>query len=203
MEKFFQDIGCGRVHGGTLASFHKFVEEPNIISSSAIFSSFIGAGYKKGGRVSLPKEYFNPKTGGRVVLPKEYFNPKPMKGGNAITLPQEFYGAETTHYVNNPTMTDTSIGDTLARVEIFSGGKIQKNKKEHTKMFTMKHFDNWITNYQQKNKIPNIYIPKKIKQDILHFINQVFMSSILDTIKQNNGKLSFTQFKANLKKSLY
>jgi hypothetical protein len=196
MEKFFQDIGCGRVHGGTLASFNKFVEDPHIISSSAIFSSFIGAGYKKGGRVSLPKEYFCPKTGGRISLPKQFFCPKTLSGGNAITMPQEFYGLETSHFVENPTMTDTSIGDTLARVGILSGGK------SHTQMFTMKHFNNWITHYQQKNKIQNMYIPKKIKQYLLNVINHIVISSVLDTIKKNNGKLSFTQFKANLRKSL-
>ena len=35
-----------------------------------------------GGRVVLPKEYFN---GGRVVLPKEYFN------GGRVVLPKEYF----------------------------------------------------------------------------------------------------------------
>jgi hypothetical protein len=201
MEKFFNDIGCGKVHGGTITSFSKFIEEPNIISSSAMFGSIMGGGggsKAKGGRVVLPKEYFNPKTGGRVVLPKEYFNPKPMKGGNnATTLPHEFFGAETTHYVDKPTMTDTSIGDTLARVGVFSGGAT------HKKVFSLKHFDNMIKCYQKKNNI-NVHpkLSKTEKTKILSLINQIFISTIFETIKNNNGKLSFSMFKANLKKKL-
>jgi hypothetical protein len=195
MEKFFNDIGCGKVHGGTLTSFSKFIEEPHIISSSAMFGSIMGAGGSKaktGGRVVLPKEYFNPKTGGRVVLPKEYFE----GGNNATTFPLEFYGAETTHYVNNPTMTDTSIGDTLARVGVFSGGA------SHKKVFTLKHFDNLLKCYKKNNidMIPKI--SKKNKMKIIDLINHLFISTVFETIKNNNGKLSFSIFKANLKKKL-
>ena len=180
MEKFFNDIGCGKVHGGTLTSFSKFIEEPHIISSSAMFGSIMGAGGSKA------------KTGGRVVLPKEYFE----GGNNATTFPLEFYGAETNHYVNNPTMTDTSIGDTLARVGVFSGGA------SHKKVFTLKHFDNLLKCYKTNNidMIPKI--SKKNKMKIIDLINHLFISTVFETIKNNNGKLSFSIFKANLKKKL-
>ena len=184
MEKFFNDIGCGKVHGGTITSFSKFIEEPNLISSSAMFGSIMGAGGSKA-------------KGGRVVLPKEYFNPKPMKGGNnATTLPQEFFGAETTHYVDNPTMTDTSIGETLARVGVFYGGAT------HKKVFSLKHFDNMIKCYQKNNIDIHPKLSKKEKTKILDLINHIFISSIFETIKNNDGKLSFSMFKANLKKKL-
>lgn len=191
MERFFKSINYDKVHGGTLTSFNKFIEEPNIISSSAIFSSFVG-GYSKN------KAIANMRGGSYTVLPKAYFC---SKGGSYTTLPQEFFGVNTTNFIDNPTVTNTITNGTLARVGILTGGKnVSKKNIQYSKIFSDIELTKWIKKYELQNNI-KLNIPRKSKALFLNIMNNVFGMTIIDII-QNEGKLSVKEFKKKLKQIL-